>query len=322
MDEVDRLHQAYEKTDDVAEVRNAQASAMAQLQADREKAILEGGPTPEEMEAERQRKGRLIQKGLAAGIPGEEIEAWLEEQEGKVAGRDKRASSKMGSPAQVPDLSPAAYAQAGQAEQGTRIQTGGSFQDALAGAVEQALADETGEEAWYRGGNIHITWGISKAEDGDGAEIGFQIQLPGEEEPGVLVVDLDEKRLDTWSRGLQNADGPRRFAYGLVSKIFEVASQNVSAALLGAITEVQEGLHLPWVAEPAEEPWSVADHIALPDMDEDEAPPMSEEARAFLLRNAEQGEPEVVSYGVTPEEAAEVAERAQAAIEEAMKDAE
>ena len=155
MDEVDRLHQAYEKTDDVAEVRNAQASAMAQLQADREKAILEGGPTPEEMEAERQRKGRLIQKGLAAGIPGEEIEAWLEEQEGKVASRDKRASSKPDAP-----------------EQATRIQTGGSFQDALAGAVEQALADETGEEAWYRGGNIHITWGISKAEDGDGAEIG------------------------------------------------------------------------------------------------------------------------------------------------------
>ena len=34
MEERDRLHEAYTKSDDVAEARNASAAAMAQLQAD------------------------------------------------------------------------------------------------------------------------------------------------------------------------------------------------------------------------------------------------------------------------------------------------
>lgn len=281
MEEIDRLHDAYDKTDRVARQRDAAARAQAELQAETEAAIAEGRPTPAQLEKQRQI-----------------------DHEAALSGKPKKKAKP------VTALEPSEPLEGGV--------NGIGFQEALEAAAQEAVDEEYEEAGWYRGGVIVLSWGISKADEHDGAQIGFQIQLPGEEEPGVLVVDLDEKRLKGWESGLQNADGPRRFAYGLVSKLFEIASQNVSAALHGAITEVQEGLHLNGPQEPAQsatEDAAESDALLSDQPEADEEPHVLTAAEKAYFASAGQPPIEVVSYGMRPEEKKAAGEAAKAFLE-------
>jgi hypothetical protein len=248
MDEVDRLHDAYEKTDRVAAQQHAKAAALAQLQQETQLAIAEGRPTPDQLEAQRQINHAKI---MAGEDPEPNRDAMINE----------------GGPVEGPVYS--------------------SITEALAGAVGEAYNENPENDRWERGGETTIRWGITTADEGVGAQIGFSVQVDGKE-PGVILLDLDEQRLKNWQRGLQNADGPRRFSYGIVQKTFEVAAMETAALLLGAIHEVQEGLHLNGPQEPAESGTEDVEH----DVDEPEplvvAPTAipDEEVQAFLRSNA------------------------------------
>lgn len=290
MEEIDRLHDAYNKTDRVAIQRDAAARAQAQLQQETEAAIAEGRPTPAQLEAQRQKDHQAALKG----------EKHVESPADQKAMAESTAYMAGTNTADYPE-----YA---------------SISEALEASVSEALGDAE-SDVWARGGSTTIVWGIMAAEEGEGAEIGFAVTVD-DGETGIIRLDMTEQRLEGWKRGLQNADGPKRFAFGITQKTFEVAAMETARQLLGAIQEVQEGLHLPGAPEPmdaGEHDARQEDQPTRTSVGEDDPPPMSEEAKAFIEANRHQQGPERVSYGARPEEIAQVGEAAKAFIQKNTK---
>lgn len=116
-----------------------------------------------------------------------------------------------------------------------------SLSDALAAAAGEVLTPE--EVEYTRVGECIFRWALIAAEDvaSDDLQLLFQVLIDGEDDAGMLTIDVSQQRMATWRKGLQTVGGEEAFAAGLMEKLLQVATARMAENLRLCLVEVTHG---------------------------------------------------------------------------------